>query len=76
MEICRKSDSPQMKNPALQDSFFCYIGNFVPYIKTLRADAHSRETEICRKRPRSAQECALHILYSIIVNSIKQLTTV
>lgn len=64
MEICRKSDSPQVKNPALQDSFFCYIGNFVPYIKTLRADAHSRETEICRKRPRSAQECALHILYS------------
>ncbi len=52
MEICRKSDSPQVKNPALQDSFFCYIGNFVPYIKTLRADAHLRETEICRKRPR------------------------
>ncbi len=46
------------------------------YKKKLRADAHLREAEICRKRLRSAQECALHILYSIIVNSIKQLTTV
>ena len=26
--------------------------------KTLREDAHSREAEICRKRPRSARECA------------------
>ena len=26
--------------------------------KSLRQDAHSREEEICRKRPRSARECA------------------
>ena len=26
--------------------------------KTLREDAHSREAETCRKRPRSARECA------------------
>ena len=26
--------------------------------KTLREDAHSREAEICRKRLRSARECA------------------
>ena len=26
--------------------------------KMLREDAHSREAEICRKRPRSARECA------------------
>ena len=25
--------------------------------KTLREDAHSREAETCRKRPRSAREC-------------------
>ena len=29
-------------------------------------DAHSREVVICRKRPRSARECALHILCSVI----------
>ncbi len=35
------------------------LGNFVPYIiKTLRGDAHSREDVRCRKRPRSARECA------------------
>ena len=50
---------------------FSYIGNFVPYIRTLRADAHSRETEICRKRPRSAQECALHILCPLIETLLK-----
>ena len=27
-------------------------------MKMLRKEAHSREEEICRKRPRSAQECA------------------
>ena len=26
--------------------------------KTLREDVHSREAETCRKRPRSARECA------------------
>ena len=26
--------------------------------KTLREDAHLREAETCRKRPRSARECA------------------
>lgn len=26
-------------------------------MKMLRKDAHSREEEVCRKRPRSAQEC-------------------
>ena len=32
--------------------------------KALRADdAHSREDVVCRKRPRSARECALHILF-------------
>ena len=38
---------------------FWVIGNFNPYIiKTLRGDAHSREEEVCRRRPRSARECA------------------
>ncbi len=38
---------------------FYNIGNFVPYIiKTLREDAHSREKEVCRRRPRSARACA------------------
>ena len=27
--------------------------------KTLREDAHLREAEICRRRPRSVRECAL-----------------
>ena len=35
-------------------------------IKMLRRDAHSREDEICRKRPRSAREYAkahsLHVI--------------
>ena len=32
--------------------------------KTLREDAHSREAETCRKRPRSARECAkVHSLF-------------
>ena len=32
----------------LQSRILCfYIGNFVPYIKTLWADTHSRETEQC-----------------------------
>ena len=32
--------------------------------KALRADdAHSRKDVVCRKRPRSARECALHILF-------------
>ena len=45
--------------------FFYGIG--ISYrIKMLRRDAHSREDEICRKRPRSARECAkahsLHVI--------------
>ena len=33
--------------------------------KTLREDAHSREAETCRKRPRSARECAkAHSFYA------------
>ena len=34
---------------------FCVIGNDT---KNAPRDAHSREEEICRKRPRSARECA------------------
>ena len=33
--------------------------------KTLREDAHSREAETCRKRPRSARECAK--TYSLVM---------
>ena len=34
--------------------------------KSLRQDAHSREEEMCRKRPRSARECAkAHSLFSL-----------
>ncbi len=45
--------------------FFYGIG--ISYrIKMLRRDAHSREDEICRKRPRSAREYAkahsLHVI--------------
>ena len=46
---------------------------FLPYrkllsytTKSLRQDAHSREEEMCRKRPRSARECAkAHSLFSL-----------
>ena len=39
---------------------FCVIGNFEKKKKKRSAgwDAHSREKETCRKRPRSARECA------------------
>ena len=44
---------------------FYDIGNFVPYIiKNFREDARPCEEEVCRKRPHSAQECALaHSLF-------------
>ena len=50
----------KLKQESVEDTFLFYdIGNFVPYIiKTLRGDAHSREEEVCRKRLRSARECA------------------
>ena len=49
----------KMAVPAKRGQFFYGIGNFVPCtIKTLRGDAHSREDVVCRKRLRSAQECA------------------
>ena len=36
--------------------------------KTLREDAHSREAETCRKRPRSARECAkAHSFLHVVV---------
>ena len=41
--------------------YFYFIGNCVAFPikqKALRVDARSREEEICRKRPRSARECA------------------
>ena len=43
--------------------FFCVLGNSVGtpwYTKMARPanDAHSRDDEVCRKRPRSARECA------------------
>ena len=37
--------------------------------KTLREDAHSREAETCRKRPRSARECAK--AHSFLSDAIK-----
>ena len=40
---------------------FCFIGNCAAFPikqKSAPRDAHSREEEICRKRPRSARECA------------------
>ncbi|MCI8638630.1 MAG: hypothetical protein HFG41_05670 [Coprococcus sp.] len=51
---------------------FYHIGNFVSYmIKTLREDAHSREEGICRKRPRSARECALaHSLFKVTQDNL------
>ena len=40
--------------------------------KTLREDAHSREAETCRKRPRSARECAkAHSFLCVIGNSLE-----
>ncbi len=40
-------------------------------IKTLREDAHSREEGICRKRPRSARECALaHSLFKVTQDNL------
>ena len=39
----------------------CFIGKCVAFPikqKSAPRDAHSREEEICRKRPRSARECA------------------
>ena len=32
--------------------------DWVSHIKTFREDAHSREAETCRKRPRETPECA------------------
>ena len=37
--------------------------------KTLREDAHSREAETCRTRPRSARECAK--AHSFLSDAIK-----
>lgn len=51
-----------MRNGVRLRGFFHVIGNYVSYDTTLRVDAHSREDGICRKRPRSARECAAHIL--------------
>ena len=44
--------------------------------KTLREDAHLREAETCRKRPRSARECAkAHSFLCVIGNSLEFLIT-
>ena len=50
----------------VQAAFLCYR-KFLSYnIKSLRQDAHSREEVMCRKRPRSARECAkAHSLFSL-----------
>ena len=40
--------------------------------KALRVDAHSREEEICRKRPRSARECAKAHSFSLSGERIRR----
>ena len=43
--------------------------------KTLREDAHSREIEICRKRPRSAREfCKQNSLFLMLPAGIEPAT--
>ena len=42
----------------LLNAFLSYRKLLSYTIKSLRQDAHSREEEECRKRPRSARECA------------------
>ena len=37
--------------------------------KTLREDAHLREAETCRKRPRSARECAKAHSFSCFIGN-------
>ena len=64
--LFRDMDDQLSKNEGLGElrvskTLFYLIGNCVAFPvkqKALRVDAHSREEEICRKRPRSARECA------------------
>ena len=56
--------------PARRVPVFFNIGNCVPYIKKTSGEAHSREDVVCRKRLRSARECAkAHSLFKSIFST-------
>ncbi|MCD8037961.1 MAG: hypothetical protein LUE96_02585 [Lachnospiraceae bacterium] len=57
-KLCGLLSFDVVKYKMLYQGSFYRIGKLVIYDKKSREDANSRKNEICRKRPRSAPECA------------------